>query len=478
MKRTFLALALFLAVLPAVGCQKTPDTAIVVGKSNDALIEKAQDMGDANTGSLSDRVGLTDATPAGQETGAPGAYRYQDSFSNGSITVRIDAEVDAPEADSAAIIRVTDADITQAQADVLMHELVHTPLYDPYAPATKDAIMERILKAKQQLAAGPTADDESMNYLDENGNTSTWEQWMQQSIERLQEEYMSAPEENEQPPISGQFIEKDGISLIEGVGVSEQYGHEALQIGNFEGLGASRALYARNTAGTADYILLGPGSSLQYADVTGRELPGLTLSADEARALTDPLVEKLGIENMAFYAARKAYTEGTGAAPERGFWAVLYTRRFGGLPITYTSATGNWMTDAAIYNEPWTYETLAFFVDDSGIVGMHWESPYTIGEAVTADSALLRFEDVMDIFEKMYLVDNDGRTLTADVDRICLGYTRIAEQDRDGSGLLVPVWDFFGSVADESGNTVHYPDASLLTINAIDGSLIDRDAGY
>ena len=475
MKRT-LALLLALALAFIAGCQATPEGSIVTGKSSDALIEKAQ--GDAGEGSVSDRVGLTAETGAQDAgKGAP-SYVYKDTFSNadGSITVTVDAQVVAPEADSAAIIRVTDGTITQTQADVLMEALVHTPLHDPYE-RSKDEIMEQILEYKQMLAEGPSEQDAGLTYYDGGGNELSWEQSMQQAIDRLQEEYSAAPEMDAIAPISGQFVEKDGISLIEGVGYSEEYGYESLQIGNYAGLGAHLALYDRSSAGNGAYLLLSP-LYIQYADAAGRELPGLTISADDARALTDPLVEKLGIDNMAFYDARKGYSAESERWPERDFWAVLYTRSFGGIPITYTSATGDMMTDAAVYNEPWPYETLAFFVNDSGIVGMHWEAPYTIGDTVTADSALLRFEDVMDIFERMYLVDNDGQEQTVAVDRICLGYTRIAEQNRAGSGILVPVWDFFGSVTDKNGNATADPGASLLTINAIDGSVIDRNMGY
>ena len=463
MKRTFAAL-LALTMLLAAGCQTTPEAPIVVGKSNDALIEKAE-SGQPGRGALAERVD------------APEVYHGGVSSGSGEVRVTIDAAVTVPEAEAAPILRVTDGTITQAQADVLMQALVHAPLHDPYAPATKDAIMEQILENKRLLAEGPTEEDLKFGHIDANGNTLTWEQWMQQAIDRLQEQYNAAPEENEQAVISGQFVEKDGLSLIEGVGYSEGYGYESLQIGDFAGLGADRALYDRNSAGNEDYILLGP-LYIQYADETGRELPGLTISAADAQALTDPVVEKLGIENMAFYAAWKGYKAGNERWPERGFWVVLYTRSFGGLPITYTSATGDMMTDATVYNEPWRYETLAFFVNDSGIVGMHWEAPYTIGDTVTEDAALLGFEDVMAIFGKMYLVNNDGLKQTVSVNEIRLGYTRIAEQDRDGSGLLVPAWDFFGTVTDENGNTKNDPYASLLTVNAIDGSIIDRGMGY
>ena len=53
------------------------------------------------------------------------------------------------------------------------------------------------------------------------------------------------------------------------------------------------------------------------------------------------------------------------------------------------------------------------------------------------------------------------------------------------TGLLVPVWDFFGSRKIDSeydgetySDTTDWPTWSFLTINAVDGSIIDRSLGY
>ena len=72
------------------------------------------------------------------------------------------------------------------------------------------------------------------------------------------------------------------------------------------------------------------------------------------------------------------------------------------------------------------------------------------------------------------------------IDRIVLGYARIYEPSTDAhTGVLIPVWDFFGSMTSESeyngeteSNTSKDPNESFLTINAVDGSIIDRDLGY
>ena len=58
----------------------------------------------------------------------------------------------------------------------------------------------------------------------------------------------------------------------------------------------------------------------------------------------------------------------------------------------------------------------------------------------------------------------------------------VSEQDKIYSGLLVPVWDFYGPRSWTLGTgepyTFYDPDQSLLTINAVDGTIIDRSLGY
>ena len=68
-----------------------------------------------------------------------------------------------------------------------------------------------------------------------------------------------------------------------------------------------------------------------------------------------------------------------------------------------------------------------------------------------------------------------------DVEQVVLSLRRIADPGGVESGLLVPVWDIYGK------SWVTYPgepkmpgnnDISLLTINAIDGTIIDLSKGY
>ena len=112
------------------------------------------------------------------------------------------------------------------------------------------------------------------------------------------------------------------------------------------------------------------------------------------------------------------------------------------------------------------------------------------------------FSEIMAIYEKMMTIKNadvftDKRgsgedvgapieSSTYRVDRIVFGYCRIYEpQDGDSAGLLVPVWDFFGEYESDfgedgkkGGTLVREEHNSFLTINAVDGTVINRASGY
>ena len=70
-----------------------------------------------------------------------------------------------------------------------------------------------------------------------------------------------------------------------------------------------------------------------------------------------------------------------------------------------------------------------------------------------------------------------------EIDRLELSLRRVMEQDNVENGLLIPVWDVYGfhwySEPDIDLPKMRFTDnQSLLTINAIDGTIIDLSKGY
>ena len=58
---------------------------------------------------------------------------------------------------------------------------------------------------------------------------------------------------------------------------------------------------------------------------------------------------------------------------------------------------------------------------------------------------------------------------------VSLVYTRISEKDSFDTGLIVPVWNFNGTVTDSYGEK---KTGTVLSVNAIDGSVINQTLGY
>ena len=476
MKRT-LAFALALALLLAAGCQSTPEEGIVKGKSSAALIEKAS----AQTGgALAQRIDAPE--------------HYAAAFSNESDTlhVTVDAAVTVPDADKVPIIRVKPAHITQAQTDVLMDRLVQGELYEFETPRTKSEIADQIVAVKQQIAQGPPAEEAGTRYTTDEGQL-TWEEYMEQVyLPILQEQYDAAPETAEPRLATGQLTDDgSGLKSAGGVNTTDELGWESLIVYDSENMDIPpSAMYLRAAAegfifsyNTAEQF----SQTVDYAGVDIDDLAPVTVTEAEAQTMCDAVVQALDIPDMTLYAAAKKY--GGGREAPRCCWEMQYTRNIGGVPVAYTGYSvglpdlpAGASAAEAVYIAPWNYEKLNFYVNDDGIVGMDWQSPCQLTDTVTEDAALMDFADVTDIFQKMFAVKYDGEDMDVTIDAVRLSYMRVSEQDKNYTGLLVPVWDFYGSQTWTLGNgepyTFYDPDASLLTINAIDGSIIDRSLGY
>lgn len=163
-------------------------------------------------------------------------------------------------------------------------------------------------------------------------------------------------------------------------------------------------------------------------------------------------------------------------------WRLYYTREFSGAAETFTNAE---CTSDNDYNHQRDVECLMIVVDEQGVAGFRYNAPQNVLETVSERTSLLPFSKIEEIFNRMILVYNnrlndgtrDDSRWTYHITSIRLGLVDIAEENAE-TALLVPAWDFLGSFHSESkdwiedvyGNEQH----SFLTINAIDGSIINR----
>lgn len=272
----------------------------------------------------------------------------------------------------------------------------------------------------------------------------------------------------------------------------------------------------RNSGGTSDdYARFWDGS---YGDINGLDTVSvaqlgkdITPAMSEAQAIEtgDALMANLGLGNFVCDGAEPViYLSGAAMACESEAeynaaiancetgYKLEYVRQIGGVPLGQTGLAGNSIEDGLAYLGTWAYERVQVYMTGDKIAWFSWTNPYTEPEIIDDDAALLPFSDVEDIFAKMIFVKNhylleanrvNGfvTVRNMDIDKVRLTLMRVRSNDSLSDGTIIPVWDFYGTVSAHAADAQHSNLVSdelhygvVLSINAIDGTVVDRALGY
>lgn len=205
---------------------------------------------------------------------------------------------------------------------------------------------------------------------------------------------------------------------------------------------------------------------------------------DRARELADAVVQRF-FPDMVFYVADTKMEVLPGRAsihggpPDYGY-RLYYCRMLSGIPVTPVLQEGAAMA-MDNYSYAINYEQLYVDVGQNGVFQINYQNPLRVGKTLQDHVSLLRFSQVLDVFAKVvplkYAVSESEPNNGIQVNRVVLGYMQLQMKDNPNRYQLVPVWDFIGSrtIGQEYCNETN---DSLLTINAIDSTVIDRDYGY
>lgn len=526
MMKRFLSILLLLALLPLcfAACQRTPDEVIVVQKDTERLVEQARAHdGAADAGqALSARLGTPERYRAD--------YAYSDAFS-----MTADAAVVLPEADRLPTARVVPADFSQETVDRLYAYLVgDTPMYQVPSRRTKASIEAELLEWKR-IAGDSGASEEQRAQAQERIEAltaqyadapETADHEMGSPVIRAQEarDYQSGalqyvyqgvdlaeyPDDTaalrggrtfavRQNSAEGEIVRTEdagGFHVTDTAsrGARFSYAHPALLSGALGGAsGRSFALGAvtQEEWERAGYGFtgLGPDGAADMARALLAAIGADDMAVGSVELVLHTTLEtgydlQDAAEREAYQAAEQALLDGlyddriTGVS-----YTVRCVRQVNGVPVT-SDTLSSYLDDA--YARQWYYESFTVEVCKDGICAVEWSSPYTVTEIVAEDTALLPFSEVEQVIGRMFRARHDPGPDSAarfayTVDRIVLSLRRIAEPGGVESGLLVPVWDVYGACESaypgEPAVTLESA-ASLLTVNAIDGSVIDLDRGY
>lgn len=243
--------------------------------------------------------------------------------------------------------------------------------------------------------------------------------------------------------------------------------------------------YAKNTYAFPRLVYFAHGGNF------GKKLP----PEADARAAADAVVSQVFPDFQFWGSADKKNLNhlgeriGQGDLMEYGY-RFYYTRVLNGIPVSYVSVQGGSDTysdaQTTMYAPVPPYEKLFIDVGENGIFQIQLQHPLQIGD-VMGEAALLPFDQIMEVFGRIALLSIAANKLNSKfgnqyvnnlyIKEIRLGYMCTMDRDRPERHLLIPVWDFYGEREFRDGYYT-FDNQSLFTINAMDGTVIDRDYGY
>jgi hypothetical protein len=429
----------------------------------------------------------------------------------GKVSIHVNADVLVPNASSVAVQRVGQAQISQEQVDALVSRLMKGDLFsgNGYKPS-KSEIQNQILQLQATIASGDTS-KLSPKLQGKNGTAM-----LQMQLDQLQNDLKTAPDQSVKTPVTSKLTamnpddgEGQGLFALSNPASDVFQSFHAYDYK--DGTTFLRYASEKNAFSKSQNAYFETKEAIEaelnqglHSLLTQDELdavPDIKLTKEDAKKTADDIVAALGLQGQLVCVSEdKEYGGGidmsadmsTYLNPRRCVWFLRYARSVNGVLVTHT-AWDCMKVEQDNQSAPWAYEDMTFAIDDSGVAYFDWESPYNVTGTVTDNSNILSFQDATNIFNTMALVVNawdglaDGspnlKSVDIKIDHIQFGLTRVTEQNKRDSGLLVPCWDFFGtmtynSVVNGKAQTMDDGPIPILTINAIDGSIINRSLGY
>ncbi len=494
-KRALFLLCIFyvLCMLTA-GCKSTPEKVVILNKNDNTIYEKTEVVGDT------------------VET--PGKWTEEWLSDNEKLKITIEADVNVPNVKAYPVVNIVPMDISQDKATEMIRCLIgDKQLFKVNATKTKTDIEQEIMQIQNYLINELPNEETDPEMYKKIYDSRT------ETLKELYQELEIAPDQLEKKEITGLFeslhndydvesvkdtLKKAGFSDTEIDKRIEEYknqinknqqilgeanlGKEFMaKINIFKYSEKNQGVEFRNSNG----ISLGNYFYILDESIKNK----ISISDEKALNMAQDAIDDLGIPDMALY--QKGYVTGYQGEENNSYYAYrfIFTRKINLVPVTYVKNTDqlNTANNTPLYNEPWPDEELIISVDDNGIVDFRWRYPVELKDISNSSAVIMPFDDIRQIFKDQIIRQNiwEDESIISQgitINRIELGLVKVLKKDSDGY-MLIPAWDFFGSrtikyeskaANTDENNEITFDNygTSFLTINAIDGSIINRYLGY
>ncbi len=417
---------------------------------------------------------------AGEQT----AYSFPDSFAGdwtaqeGRLTIRADAQITAGQGVVLPVASVTPGEFTQADVDNLLRVLLKgAPLYG-------------CVQTKQELQESLDRINSPEWSPDPNAPALTAEQRETRRDELISYYTAEIAEAPEEKPVIHGFSDSDDSKAVRGSAAVD---------------GAVYDVSIDNTLRLAQII------RRDYKYKAGEPGSGrVEISREEAIALGNTLIQELGfVDTMALDDAQEW---------EPGVWRLYYAPTVNGIRVSgirqdhfradgtresYEYEYYNSSEEAKGDTVSWYMENIQIYVGKEGVLSFEWYSPSGETALLEESAALLPFAEIAAVADTMLpvvitgpsesytLVELDklnGLNTRMDVTITEVSLTLMRIRDKGSlQGTIVPVWDFWGSwcwyePGNDASESMHMASGSttqpMLTLNAIDGTVVSRLFGY
>lgn len=411
---------------------------------------------------------------------------WTEQIENGNVTYRIEAVIEVPDVTQYPIIEVEPAYFDYDALDRMIYQLVpdadiHIEDAQVWTKAQYQQYeIDVILAAIENVDVNhPDLSEEAkVAYIKDR----------EAELARVMVLYNAAPEQRDAVRINSLSQMKGQSEYIRTANVYDASGHIFCNVtlSDPQRLPPSPYLDIYLRAGSYDV------ESRRFVETNRMQYPVLDLDNERVSAAATEFIRLVSLDDT---------YQLNGIFQDRGYGeAGVFVQAHGGIPATY--ALSNAAVSQPTYEYAWGSEYLMVYVDASyNVCRVIWQNPDRERKTIDSNVSLLSFSRIQDIirsnlryFEPDYPYWDDILHRTLVIERITLGMMRVKRIQSVEEYVVIPVWDCFGyyvdhyesqdksgyvldenndAVVDENGGI-----GSFLTINAIDGSIIDRHLGY
>ncbi len=484
-----LALGLALLMLAAgvlTACQPTPEAPPVMNKRTDIVdtVQEAAAEPEISAAPMEDRKTIA------ERIGETGGRMTLELMPSDSVTIKVDADIVTPEFESIPMVRVKPENFSAEQFGAFIDYLTNgLPVYyQPNDYSTSRFTKEELVTIATQIRKYLTDDDLPRS------TKNAWEYWLD---EFYQSEYDSALSQTDDKPYDGKLVSAENNGTFSSITSLKCY------------MGKTRAAWlslwqtmeGNDTELQFDNSDYGSGYNT-FEPYTGVQAARVGMTYEEARTMAENLVRRMDGEdtNLVVFESSIGYQLETIANYTKETSPQAYVFKFG---RSYNGAVaknvnGLWGGEDNIdYSKRVAPENLMVIIDSGGFRDVYWSSYTKYVENVSDDVPLKDFDSIREVFENYcrykfaWTYRNDALAgdatpaVTLNVKRIEMNLMVIPEKDDLDSYVTVPVWDFIADMTID-GDTMTQEgfadpgqtNISIMTINAIDGTVINRVQGY